>query len=206
MAQTIEVGDIIQWQAVEDLVVFEVCFPPYEDGRFENLKQRGLTDRIELKSDEDTVELKELVPEDAEFYFSLINADKEHLSQNGDITAKKYSSVEAVSESIIDPQNLGKFRFGIWDGKEMVGSNNLRLKGNDTAELGSWIGKEKTGNNYAARARTLLVDFAFNYLGLKKVVCEIIVGNRASRKSVEKSGFELTEEKDKRWIFTLERN
>jgi hypothetical protein len=32
-------GDLMQWQAAEDqpLVFFEVCKPPYQDGRFENL-------------------------------------------------------------------------------------------------------------------------------------------------------------------------
>jgi len=37
-SQNIEVGDIMQWQADENLVVFEVCYPPYEDGRYENLE------------------------------------------------------------------------------------------------------------------------------------------------------------------------
>ena len=35
----VEIGEIMQWQADENesLVVFEICFPPYQDGRFENL-------------------------------------------------------------------------------------------------------------------------------------------------------------------------
>lgn len=35
----VEKGDIMQWIASVDsnLEVYEVCFPPYEDGRFENL-------------------------------------------------------------------------------------------------------------------------------------------------------------------------
>jgi hypothetical protein len=37
-AQVVEVGDIMQWQADDNLVVFEICFPPYQDGRFENLE------------------------------------------------------------------------------------------------------------------------------------------------------------------------
>lgn len=38
-AQNVEVGDIMQWRAdeQENLVVFEVCYPPYEADRFENL-------------------------------------------------------------------------------------------------------------------------------------------------------------------------
>lgn len=33
----IKVGDLVQWEATEDLVFAEVCYPPYKDGRFENL-------------------------------------------------------------------------------------------------------------------------------------------------------------------------
>ena len=36
-SHTIEVDDIMQWQAEEDLVVFEICYPPYTDERFQNL-------------------------------------------------------------------------------------------------------------------------------------------------------------------------
>ena len=34
----VEVEDIMQWRAEEDLVVYEICYPPYEKGRFENLE------------------------------------------------------------------------------------------------------------------------------------------------------------------------
>lgn len=41
-SHTVEVGDIMQWQADEDLVVFEICYPPYQDGRYENLDNDAL--------------------------------------------------------------------------------------------------------------------------------------------------------------------
>lgn len=36
--KTIAIGEIMQWQANKDsnLVVYEICYPPYEDGRYEN--------------------------------------------------------------------------------------------------------------------------------------------------------------------------
>lgn len=36
----VEIGELMQWEADEEtgLVVYEICFPPYEDGRYENLK------------------------------------------------------------------------------------------------------------------------------------------------------------------------
>ncbi len=35
----IEVGQIMQWQADKkcELIAYEVCYPPYEDGRYKNL-------------------------------------------------------------------------------------------------------------------------------------------------------------------------
>ena len=38
---TVEVGELMQWEADSDsdLKVYEICFPPYEDGRYENIKQ-----------------------------------------------------------------------------------------------------------------------------------------------------------------------
>lgn len=37
---TVQIGETMQWEADPDsnLVAFELCFPPYEDGRFENIE------------------------------------------------------------------------------------------------------------------------------------------------------------------------
>ena len=35
----VNVGDIMQWIANEYLVYYEICYPPYLDGRFENLNE-----------------------------------------------------------------------------------------------------------------------------------------------------------------------
>ncbi|HEX8227016.1 MAG TPA: hypothetical protein VF572_04070 [Candidatus Saccharimonadales bacterium] len=38
MTETIvEINDIMQWSAETNLTFYEICWPPYEDGRFENL-------------------------------------------------------------------------------------------------------------------------------------------------------------------------
>jgi len=33
----VNVGELMQWEALEDLTFAEVCYPPYQDGRFENV-------------------------------------------------------------------------------------------------------------------------------------------------------------------------
>ena len=39
--QEVKVGEVMQWQAALDseLVVYEICTPPYHNGRFENLPE-----------------------------------------------------------------------------------------------------------------------------------------------------------------------
>ena len=161
-------------------------------------------DRIILKNEKDTVELRQIILEDAANYFKLVDSDRAHLSQHGDETAKKYSTVESVENSILKPSNPDKYRFGIWDKDIMVGSNNLTLEENGRAELGSWVAKKHTGNRYAHRARKLLLDFAFNNLDLDEVYCEIVIGNIPSKKSVERSGLKLSPKKKKgKWIYSL---
>lgn len=41
-SKEVEIGEIMQWQAASDsnLVVYEVCYPPYQDGRYENLDEQ----------------------------------------------------------------------------------------------------------------------------------------------------------------------
>jgi len=151
-------------------------------------------ERIILGSDTDTVQLMQLVPQDAESYFGLIAQDPDHLRHYGDETADKYPTSDAVRDSIIYPRNPARYRFGIWDNGVMVGSDNLTPEENGGAKLGSWVGKEYVGQGYASRARALLIEFAFNKLGLDEVHCDIVVGNEPSRRSVEKSGFTLKDE------------
>lgn len=169
-------------------------------------EQSKSSGRVILRSDNDSVVLKQLVSDDAQRYFDLVDSDRPHLSQHGDRTAKKYQTVKEVQDSIIPPEDHPiKYRFGIWDGDVMVGSDNLTPAGDNRAELGSWVAKGYTGHNYAARARKLLVDFAFNQLKLDEVFCKIVVGNLPSQASVISSGFTFREEKDGEWIYTLSR-
>ena len=34
----IKVDDLVQWTAKTDMAFSEICYPPYQDGRFENLE------------------------------------------------------------------------------------------------------------------------------------------------------------------------
>jgi len=33
----VNVGELMQWESIEDLVFYELCYPPYQEGRYQNL-------------------------------------------------------------------------------------------------------------------------------------------------------------------------
>lgn len=160
--------------------------------------------RVEIKAPNDTIVIRQLLMEDAQTYFNLIDHDRDHYSQFDDITAKKYQVVEDV-EASIQNQNPNKYRFGIWDGDLMVGSNNLTVSEDNRAEIGYWVGAQYTGQGYATRALKPLLEFAFTNLQLNEVFTNIVVGNEASRKTVEKAGFVLKGVDDECWVHTMSR-
>lgn len=58
------------------------------------------------------------------------------------------------------------------------------------AELGYWVVPDEQGKGYATEAAELLVRFAFSERGLHKVVARVLEGNDASRRVLEKLGFQ----------------
>lgn len=161
--------------------------------------------RIEIMGQEGIV-LKQLVSEDAENYFNLIQYDPDHLRQFDDDTADKYPSVGSVVDSIITPEDPNKLRLGIWHDDTMVGTINLKPTGVASGIVGYWVGKEYIGNEYAAKAVRALTDYAFESAGLQSLLATVHIGNYASRKTLQKTGFRLqaTEPKfENKWQFEL---
>jgi RimJ/RimL family protein N-acetyltransferase len=69
------------------------------------------------------------------------------------------------------------------------GLNDLNAT-HGTAELGYWIAPEYHGNGYATTAARLLVDYGFRERRLHKVYANAFAFNEASRRVLEKVGFE----------------
>lgn len=58
------------------------------------------------------------------------------------------------------------------------------------AELGYWITPDEQGNGYATEAAELCLTYAFDELGLHKVWARTVTDNDASRRVLEKLGFQ----------------
>jgi len=161
-------------------------------------------ERIEIIG-ADGMALRQLVPEDAQAYFDLIDYDRAHMSQFDDDTATKYQTLEDVKESIVNPKSLYRQRFGIWVDNTMVGSINLDpTRKRDGTEVGYWIGKEHIGHGYAAKALETIIPFAFESRPDKgHLFAKVAIGNHASRKTLEKCGFQFSGPDDINWYFFL---
>ncbi len=39
----VKIGECMQWEAMEDgLVFYEICYPPYKEGRYENINEDSI--------------------------------------------------------------------------------------------------------------------------------------------------------------------
>jgi [ribosomal protein S5]-alanine N-acetyltransferase len=85
--------------------------------------------------------------------------------------------------------------------------------GLERMEIGVELGYDLRGDYWrrglATEAATAVRDFAFDQLGLDRLVSFIRVGNQASRRVAEKVGMSLVEEIDRYgvayWLFAIER-
>ncbi len=57
-----------------------------------------------------------------------------------------------------------------------------------TAQIGTWLGRDRWGSGANAEAKRLLLDFAFDRLLLHRIEARIAVGNSRSRRAFERLG------------------
>lgn len=69
--------------------------------------------------------------------------------------------------------------------------SNVRRGVADTGTLGYWVGKTFAGRGHATAAVRAMIAYAFDDLNLHRVEAACVPGNLASRRVLEKAGFEL---------------
>lgn len=157
---------------------------------------------LELSIDE--ILLRQFNLADVDAIFSLIDSNREHLSQNWDDTAVKYLTRDSVLESIANPRNPSKIRIGIWVKSNFAGSVNLHPdeKGK-IAEIGCYLGAQFQGKGYATRAIIRLARYGFEILGLEQIFAKVNKNNDSSNAVVRKLGFILSDEYNKEFYFWI---
>jgi ribosomal-protein-alanine N-acetyltransferase len=72
---------------------------------------------------------------------------------------------------------------------ELLGTVSLRRFARDRrAELGYWLGLDAWGNGYATEAADALVEHGFAHLRLSRIYAQVLEGNEASCRVLEKLG------------------
>jgi len=75
---------------------------------------------------------------------------------------------------------------------QVAGEINLhRIVPNHQAKFGYWLAKEYWGQGIMTEAVSLVSKYATQKLRLRRLDAEVIVGNLASRRVLEKNGFKL---------------
>jgi RimJ/RimL family protein N-acetyltransferase len=72
----------------------------------------------------------------------------------------------------------------------LIGICGLMTKPRQTPEIGYWLGVPYWGHGYATEAARAVIDHAFEDLGLERLEAGARVSNPASRRVLEKCGFQ----------------
>jgi ribosomal-protein-alanine N-acetyltransferase len=111
------------------------------------------------------------IPESVEMGFPWLQRHRERFRQQAGI---RWAIVSKGSA-----QSVGTFGLTITSQEERI------------AELGIVIGRAYWGKGIGTSAAHLVIDYAFNILGLAEIQAEVLQRNLASRRLLEKVGFHL---------------
>jgi RimJ/RimL family protein N-acetyltransferase len=128
---------------------------------------------------------------DAKAIASLINDRR--IAENTARIPHPYAVADALAflaESDRDP-GAPSFLITIKDGT-LVGGCGIQISNGRDPELGYWIGVPHWGRGYATEAARAVIDHAFGALGCAQLAGRTRVSNPASRRVLEKCGFQWT--------------
>ena len=86
----------------------------------------------------------------------------------------------------------GEAVFLITRNRRAIGACGIMYREDDTPELGYWLGVDHWGKGYATEALHALIDYAFADLNHEALQAGARVTNPASRRVLEKCGFQWT--------------
>lgn len=146
---------------------------------------------------DDHVQLREVTFDQAETLFSLTDANREYLAEwlpwvNDTNSAQDSTSfIKDIHEKRDNGQEYG---FGIYVDGNLAGHTSLmHVLGDDRdPEIGYWIGQEFSGQGLTSKSADALTNFAFEKLGLSKVIIRADTENLASNKIAENLGYTCT--------------
>ncbi len=107
------------------------------------------------------------------------------------------SAEEWISGHIARRASGDSWPLAIEVNSELVGTIGLSRQGDDTYELGYWVGEPYWGQGIATRAARVLVKFAFDILGASRLTAGHFTENPASGRILTNIGFQKTGEESR---------
>ena len=145
---------------------------------------------------DDEVELREIVPEDAEAVFEVVSSNYDHLKSFMHWASADYdldAAREFIRQAIADRSDrkslgLGIFRNGRYIGA--IGFVNFDWLAMRT-EIGYWISSGEQGKGVISAACRRLIDFAFDELKMNRIEIRCASENVRSSAIPKRLGFKL---------------
>jgi RimJ/RimL family protein N-acetyltransferase len=137
----------------------------------------------------DGLMLKQMVSEDAEAVFSLIDLDRDYLKHLDEDLVEKYKTAAAVRMSITVPDNPNNVPIAIWENNKVIGGMNLQFRPGHIADLSFWTGRRYEGQTHGVRAIKMLTEYAFRHLEITRLVSFVQPGNKAAENVLKEVGF-----------------
>jgi [ribosomal protein S5]-alanine N-acetyltransferase len=137
------------------------------------------------------VVLREFMPEDRADFLGLVHDEKmfEFMKFRLEEETAGQHFDDLVAQADSSPRHIWYLVIESPEG-EFTGWAGLGCR-EDGAELGWYLTSRHWGRGYATEATRLLVDFAFNIVGLRRLYATADPENRASCRVLEKSGLVL---------------
>ena len=111
------------------------------------------------------------------------------------LTKKKKQTISDLKNYIKYHLDSNNYLCGIFKKSNDMHVGNVLLSridtSNENCDIGIFIGKEFWGEGIGTSAVILLSDYAFNVLGMHKVIAGVVKENIGSSKLFEKAGFKL---------------
>ena len=103
----------------------------------------------------------------------------------------KLSDAQGFIKAVNKVEGEAVFLVTLRETKRVIGASGISMQ-DDTPELGYWLGVQHWGKGYATEALHAVIDYAFTDLEHEALQSGARVTNPASRRVLEKCGFQWT--------------
>ena len=135
--------------------------------------------------------IRRLTSEDAGELAALLVTNREFLAPFEPDRDERFYTAEGQRQRIESGEQLA---FAILDGRRIAGTvalSNITRGPFQSANLGYWVTRDANNRGLATTAVAEVIELAFGDLGLHRLEAGTQVDNIASRRVLEKNGFEL---------------